>query len=276
MDWENWWALELDSKPSTDLKLHAQLYAYYKPLFERNITVDFAHPASDLSRYKLVIAPNLYLVSDISAENINQYVANGGTLVMSFFSGIVDENEHIRLGGYPAPFREVLGLVVEEYVPYSEMQSNTFCTNDGKQFQCSFWSDVIRLNTSQALATYEQDYYADSPAITRNQFGNGTAFYVGTVPEESGMEWLLDEVCETAGVKPIARNSHAGVEIVRRTNGQQIWLFVLNHSNEEVKIPLDQPGYEMLKETKLDKSLHLGPMDVAIIQLLASMDEFEP
>ena len=78
MDWENWWALELESKPSNDLKLLPQIYSYYKPLFERNITVDFVHPEADLSRYKLVIAPNLYLVSDSAAENINRYVENGG------------------------------------------------------------------------------------------------------------------------------------------------------------------------------------------------------
>ncbi|HMB23881.1 MAG TPA: beta-galactosidase, partial [Anaerolineales bacterium] len=72
-DWDSWWALELDSKPSNDLKLHPQIYSYYKPLFDRNITVDFAHPASDLSRYKLVLAPNLYLVDDQSAANLNRY-----------------------------------------------------------------------------------------------------------------------------------------------------------------------------------------------------------
>ena len=109
MDWENWWALELDSKPSNDLKLVPQLYSYYKPLFDRNITVDFAHPESDLSRYKLVIAPNLYLVNDSAARNIHRYVEDGGTLLMSFFSGIVDENEHIRLGGYPAHSVTCLG-----------------------------------------------------------------------------------------------------------------------------------------------------------------------
>ena len=158
MDWENWWALELDSKPSNDLKLIPQIYSYYKPLFERNITVDFVHPESDLTRYKLVVAPNLYLVNEQAVENINRYVENGDNLVMSFFSGIVDENELIRLGGYPAPFREMLGLVVDEYAPYSETQSNTICTTDNQQFGCSLWSDILHLKTAQAMATFEQDY----------------------------------------------------------------------------------------------------------------------
>jgi beta-galactosidase len=267
MDWENWWALELDSKPSNDLKLFPQLYSYYQPLFDRNITVDFAHPGSDLSRYKLVIAPNLYLVNEASAKNINQYVENGGNLVMSFFSGIVDENEHIWLGGYPAPFREMLGISIEEYVPYPETQSNAIRTTTGRQFQCSFWSDVIHLKSAQALATFEQDYYAGDPAVTRNQFGKGTAYYLGTVLDKSGMDWLFDVVCETAGLKPIAPHLSAGVEFVRRSNGSQTWLFALNHLNEEVNIPLDQPGYELLRGTHLDNSLQLGPLDIVILQL---------
>src|SRR5829696_6823339 len=103
MDWESWWALELNGKPSNDLQLLPQLMACYTPFFKRNIAVDFAHPESDISSYKLIIAPNLYLVNGRAVENINRFVENGGHLVMSFFSGIVDENEQVHLGGYPAP-----------------------------------------------------------------------------------------------------------------------------------------------------------------------------
>jgi beta-galactosidase len=268
MDWENWWALELDSKPSSDLKLLPQLYKYYKPFFDRNITVDFAHPTSDLSRYKLVITPNLYLVNEASVKNINQYVENGGTLLMSFFSGIVDENEHIHLGGYPAPFRDMLGIVIEEFVPYSESQSNSIYTTDGKQFQCSFWADIIHSKTSQVLATFGQDYYVGSPAITCNRFGQGMAFYVGTVPDQRGLDWLIDQLCESVGIQPMAFHVPSGVELTRRSNGTKTWLFVLNHLDKEVNIPLDQPSYEVLSATELDAILHLDPMGVAIIQLM--------
>jgi beta-galactosidase len=228
--------------------------------------VDFAHPESDLARYKLVLVPNLYLVNERAAENLNRYVENGGTLVMSFFSGIVDEHDQIRLGGYPAPFREMLGLVVEEYAPYMEAQTNTISAIDGPQFKCSFWSDIIELKSAQAIATFEQDYYAGNPAITWNRFGKGTAFYVGTALEQSGMDWLLVQACQTAGVESVAARVAAGVELLRRANGSQTWLFALNHSETEVNIPLNQPGYEMLSGTQLDRSLHLEPRGVAIVQ----------
>jgi len=265
LDWESWWALELEGKPSNDLRLMSQVMSYYAPLYKNNITVDFAHPESDLSKYKLVIAPNLYLVKDHTVENINRYVENGGNLVMSFFSGIVDQNEQIRLGGYPAPFREILGLVVEEYVPYPEKLSNSICTNDGKQFQCTFWSDIIHLKNANAIATYEKDYYANSPAITHNTFGKGNAFYVGTVPDNNGMEWLIEQVCKTADVQSVSANVPAGVEILQRMNGESTFMFVLNHSSEKVSVPLEQSGVELVTGVQVSSSIALEPTGVAVI-----------
>jgi len=267
LDWESWWALEVDGKPSNDLRMMPQIMSYYAPLYHRNITVDFAHPESDLSKYKLVIAPNLYLVKEPAIENINRYVENGGNLVMSFFSGIVDEHEHIRMGGYPAPFREMLGLVVEEFAPYSEAQSNSICTNDGKEFRCTFWSDVIHLKNARAIASYEQDYYADSPAVTHNLFGKGNAFYVGTVLENNGMEWLVEQVCNAAGVQSVSANVPAGVELLQRVNGKSSFLFVLNHSSEKVTVHLEQSGVELVTGVQVSGSIALEPTGVAVVQM---------
>jgi len=268
LDWESWWALELDSKPSNDLRLMPQLMTYYAPLFKQNITVDFIHPKADLSHYKLVIAPSLYMVDKDSAENINGYVKNGGHLVMSFFSGIVDENEHIHLGGYPAPFRDMLGVVIEEFAPYSETQSNSFRTIDGKQFKCTLWSDVIHLKGAEAtVAVFEDDYYAGSPAITQNIFGKGTAWYVGTVPDKDGMEWLLGQACKEAGVKAVVSNIPEGVEVLHRANGSASWLFVLNHSGENINVPIEHHGQDLLTGKQINGSVELEPTGVAIIQL---------
>ena len=267
LDWESWWALELDSKPSNDLRLMPQLMAYYAPLFARNITVDFAHPESDLSRYRLVIAPNLYLVNESAVENIHRYVENGGNLVMSFFSGIVDENDQVRLGGYPAPFREMLGLVVEEYAPFSETQSNSFRTNDGQQFSCNLWGDIIELKGAESVvAVFEEDYYAGKPAITQNVFGKGAAYYVGTAPDEPGMDWLISHICDALEIKAVAPNMPAGVELLRRKNGDADWLFILNYSGEGVKIPLEKNGRDLLSGSQVKGSISLEPGGVAIIQ----------
>ena len=265
LDWENWWALELEGKPSNDLRLLPQIRALYVALFQRNITVDFAHPAADLSAYKLVIAPHLYLVSESSIQNIHRYVAGGGVLLMTFFSGIVDSNDHIRLGGYPAPFRELLGIGVEEFAPYGEIQANAITTRDGHRFGCQLWSDILQLQGAEAIADYTGDYYAGTPAVTRHAYGRGVSYYAGAALGADGLAWLLSLLCAEAGIHA-PQDLPAGVEMIRRTDGEQSWLFYLNHSEQEVKVRLDQPGRELLTGAQLAGSLRLGPAGVAVIQ----------
>jgi beta-galactosidase len=265
-DWENWWALEQGSMPSNDVQLMPHVLAWYGELFRRNITVDFAHPDADLSRYRLVIAPHLYLVSERSAKNIEEYIANGGAFLTTFFSGIVNPNDQIYMGGYPAPFRKFLGMWVEEFSAYGDDHTSRVMAADESEFDVSLWSDVIRLEGAEALALYLDDYFADSPAITRHHFGQGTSYYVGTELGQQGLSWLVNRLCTEIGLQPFM-DLPQGVEMTRRSDGTHTWLFFLNHSDKEVKITLNQSGYDLLKNTQVKKSVHLGPSDISIIQL---------
>jgi beta-galactosidase len=263
LDWESWWALELDSKPSTAVRMLGGLYAFYKPLYEANVPVDFAHPGSDLSSYRLVIAPNLYLVPDDSVDNILRYVSDGETLLMSFFSGIVDRRDHIRLGGYPAPFKELLGLSIEDFVPMATGETNRLDTTDGAY--CDLWADLIHLEGAESLASYTDDFYAGTPAVTRNVFGEGAAYYLGTRPEERYTRSLLQRVCQEAGVKPTA-DVPTGVDAVRRKTEDASFLFLLNHNQEAVEVWLPSPGRDLLTGKVHGSNLVLDPLEVAILK----------
>jgi beta-galactosidase len=265
LDWESWWALELDSKPSTAVRMREGLYSFYKQLYEANVPVDFAHPRSDLSSYRFVIAPNLYLVTDDSVDNILRYVSDGGTLLMSFFSGIVDGRDHIRLGGYPAPFRELLGLYIEDFVPMATGETNRLDTLDGESFGCDLWADLIHLEGAESQASYTEDFYADTPAVTRNVFGEGAAYYLGTRPEERYTKSLLQRVYEEAGVRPTAEVP-PGVDAVRRRTEDASFLFLLNHNQEVVEIRLPKPGRDLLTGTEHESQLILDPLGVAVLQ----------
>jgi beta-galactosidase len=262
LDWESWWALELDSKPSAAVRMLDCVYSFCKPLFEANVPVDFADPDSDLSSYRLVIAPNLYLVTDESVANIRRYVADGGTLLMSFFSGIVDARDHIRLGGYPAPFRDLLGLSIEDFVPMADGEKNRL--DDGTH-ACELWADLIHLEGAEALASYSDGFYAGTPAVTRNVYGEGVAYYLGTRPEERFVKSLLQRVCEEATVRPTVEAS-PGVDAVRRETESAAFLFVLNHNEEAVEVRLPKPGRDLLTGTEHDSVLTLDPLEVAILQ----------
>jgi beta-galactosidase len=240
-------------------------------LYRRNIHVDFAHPEADLSPYRLVIAPHLYLSSDIAAQNIERYVVEGGALWMNFFSGIVDSNEHVRLGGYPAPFRRLLGLWVEEFAAYGESDQNRVETDDGQQYACDFWTELIHLEGAEKIAWFGEDYLAGSPAVTRHAFGKGSGYYLGTSLDQAGLSWLVERICRETGVQGLA-GLPEGVEAVRRCDGEQEFLFLLNFSGKPARVNLPQlnipaNGSDLLTGNTVDGEILLEPAGVAVIRI---------
>ncbi|HEU5228662.1 MAG TPA: beta-galactosidase, partial [Ktedonobacteraceae bacterium] len=183
MDWQNWWAVEYQPGPSNRLNYWQLLNDYYHALHQLNVAVDIASPDSDLSGYRLVIAPLLYMLRPGVAENLKHFVERGGTLLTTFFSGIVDENDHVTLGGYPAQLRQLLGLHVEEFDPWTDEISNAVVIQEGAlqgSYPCSLWGEVVQLEGAQELGVFADDYYANGPALTSHQFGQGRAYYLAT------------------------------------------------------------------------------------------------
>ena len=263
-DWENWWALELESKPSCDVRQIEQVASYYEPLYRANIAMDFVRPTGDFSPYRVILVPNLYLVSGGVADNLEQFAMDGGTLVMSFFSGIVDANDHVLLGGYPKPFRRLLGLRVEEFDPFPEGKEDRILDQEDQVFGCCLWADAIDLEGAESIATYEQESRTARPAVTRHAFGRGWSYYLGTRPDKRYMALLLDRVCREQGVTaPMAVPE--GVEVVERRAGERTLRFLLNHHPHACTVSIDRPAREVLTGKTYDQVISLDPYGVAIV-----------
>jgi beta-galactosidase len=253
MDWSDWWAVELDSHPSTDVRLIETVLAHYRPLYDANVTCDVVPPGADLSGYRLVVVPNLYLVGPADAANLTEYVRKGGTLVMSYFSGVVDRNDRVHLGGYPAPFRELLGLRVEEFWPLPE--DGTVALTGDLGGTGTVWSEDIDLEGAEQLAAFADGDLAGRPAITRHRLGNGTAYYCGTRPDPETMRRLLDQARSVAGVKPSLPGLPPGVQArTRRADDGTAYHIVLNHTDDPVTV------------TVAENRLSLAPRDVAVVR----------
>ena len=260
-DWESWWALELPSKPSNRVRQMEQIEAFYEPLFAGNIAVDFVRPGDDLASYQVVLAPCLYMVTDEASAAIVRFVEAGGTLVMSFFSGIVDGNDHIRLGGYPAPFRELLGLEVTDFHPLSDGESIALEFGDGTQGRGDTWSDDIALHGATAIASS-----AGRPILTSHRFGRGTAFYLGTAPDANSTARIVQSALTHGGVEPAAEMPQ-GVEAVRRTGRGKSFLFLLNHREVGVDVPIQVAGTNLVDGTEVHPGLmHIESRGVAVIR----------
>jgi len=273
-DWESWWALELPSKPSNRIEQIAQLEAYYRPLFEANVTADFARPTDDLSRYKLVIAPSLYLVSDEGAANLASYVEKGGHLVMTFFSGIADANDHIRLGGYPQPFVRVIGLQVVDWVPLGDSEKVAVHFSDGVTAgngsaggaTGEIWAELLDIHGAEVMATFASSDLNGKAAVTLNRFGAGTAQYVSTHLDAPALAQLVRSACKRVGVAPVMALA-AGVEAVQRDVPGGSILFLLNHGDATVEIAVPGDAVSLNGgKAMADGRLHLGPRDVAILR----------
>ncbi len=264
LDWDNIWALELGGKIR---KFNFEFEEWHEAFFKNNIPVNFIHPSADLSGNKIIVAPLLYLLKEDTAENLRNYVKNGGTLIVTYFSGLVDENEHIVTGGYPAYLRDVLGLWVEEWDVYPDGIKNRVVLKNGKSFECSFFAETIHTEGAEVLGVYENEFYKGTPALTRNSYGSGKAYYVATKPDKAFiLEWIT-ELLEEDGVSSVL-SVPEGVEVVLRERPDGKFLFILNHNESAVEIDLNHiKGNDLVSGGRVEGNLMLSARDVAVISI---------
>lgn len=265
-DWDNWWAAEYSAGPSRLINYCSEITAYYKALSEQNISVDFVSVEEDLSSYKLVIAPLLYMCKDGFDEKVREYVKNGGRFLTTFFSGYVEDHDLVILGGYPGRLKDILGIWVEESDALPEGEANSF-TYNGKTYPASVLCDLLHLQGAQGLASYESDFYEGMPVLTCNNFGKGKAYYVAAHSSDEFYKDFIGEICEELNIRPVA-DVPAGVEATVRENKKVSFLFLLNHGAEAAWVVIDEEGTDLISGSSYlaGDSLKLEKAGVAIIK----------
>ncbi|HEY1176596.1 MAG TPA: beta-galactosidase [Phytomonospora sp.] len=257
-DIEASWALSQPGMPSADLSYEEALAQAHRVAGRAGHTVDFAAPGADLSGYKLVLVPSLYLVSDADAANLASYVEGGGHVLISCFSGIADEHTRVRTGGYPGAFRELLGIRVTELRPLPE--GERVVLDDGRVG--TMWTEEVRLAGAEATACYP----SGEPAVTRRRAGRGVARYVSTCLDDEGYAAEFAAATAESGAEPVLPGLPGDVEVVRRSGGGRAWLFVLNHAGEERRIA-GVSGRDLLSRKAVDGELTLSGGDCAVVLL---------
>ena len=265
-DWENYWALEYTSGPSEDLKYVDQIHKYYTYFYERNISVDMIPTDADFSQYKVIVAPVLYMVKEGMKEALEAFVKNGGILITTYMSGIVNESDNVHLGGYPGPLREMAGVWVEEIDALAPEQTNEVKFTDGTTASCNLLCDLIHLEGAEALATYEKDFYAGMPAATRNTYGEGAAYYVGTQMDAAGLAKILDRAVSEVGVKAVIPET-TGLEVTCRTSDDTRYYYVMNFKDEDQILPESLAGkIDLISGEVIPAGTVLKKWDVLILQ----------
>ncbi|MEU4041589.1 beta-galactosidase [Streptomyces antibioticus] len=263
-DWDSWWASEQDSHPTALLEYRQEALDWYSALLALGIRADLVTTRADLSRHRVLIAPVLHMVPAGLAKDLTCYVEQGGHLVTTYFSGIVDENDHVWLGGYPGALRELLGIRVEEFGPLLAEESVEL--DDASTG--TLWTDRITLADpdTEVLAHYRTGVHAGRPAITRRTTGAGSAAYVSTRLGVDGLRALLPRLLEPAGVRSeLPADVRGSVELTVRAGERGRFLFLVNRTDGTV--PVAGLAGEVLTggTAGADGALVLGPREVAVL-----------
>ncbi len=268
-DWDNWWATGYSAGPTVNLKYCDEIFHYYKAFTDLNIAVDIISVEDDPAPYSLVVAPLLYMIKPDHDERIREFVKAGGRFVTTFFSGYVDDHDLVTVGGYPGRLRDILGIWVEEEDALPEDAHNSF-TWQGTSYPAMLLCDLLHTEGAEVLSTYEHDFYAGMPVLTRNHFGQGYAYYVATRSNAAFYRRLTGDLCAEAGIAPIMRTEEH-IEVTERTNGNGTFLFLLNHDTQNHTVTLNRAGVDILTDRayQTGDDLNLAAKDVAIIHLTA-------
>ncbi len=236
-DWENAWAIDACCGPLQSGKdYHKTVVEHYRPFWEAGIPMDVIDSDCDFSKYRLIVAPMLYMLKPGVAEKIERFVDSGGVIVMTYWSGIANESDLCFLDGFPGNgLRKVFGVWNEEIdaihtsipVQIRAKRGNTFgLTGEYKATQlCA----MLRTEGAEVIAEYASEFYAQTPALTRNLYGEGEAYYIASRNDPEFTEAFLKLLASQCGIKPSTNiETPHGVTVQTRRDDENEFVFVMN------------------------------------------------
>ncbi|NGN93171.1 beta-galactosidase [Nocardioides sp. KC13] len=234
-DIESSWTLDLDANPSSSVSHRAEALDWYAAFLGLGVRADVIPAGAPLDGYDVVVAPVLHVMPSATADRLREFVDRGGHLITTYFSGVVDENNHVLPGGHPGALRDLLGIRIEEFGPL--LDGDEVVLDDGSTG--TLWTDRITATAPdrQVLATYKTGLQAGRPAVTRRAVGPGSATYVSTRLGADGLEPLLGRLLQAAGVESELPEALRGrVELAIRTDGEREYWFLVNRTDDVVDL----------------------------------------
>jgi len=227
LDWESWWALDQPDHPAA-LNYERILRDWYEASHRAHVQIDFAHPSADLSSYKLVIAPALYLLEDRASANLAQFVANGGVLVTTSFTDVVDEYDRFRPGGFARGLGAVFGAAPVDFWGVTDDDAVSILQQGETLGRARMLREALRLDGASVTAVFDDG----APAIVEHAFGRGSSIHVAAQLDRSAIGVVFDRALELAHVRPVLPALPEQVEAIRTV----AWVTLINHSPTAVDV----------------------------------------
>lgn len=273
-DVENKWAIDdLQGLKMKKKEYEETCQNSYRVFWEKGIPTDVISMDCDFSKYKLLVAPMLYMIKPGVAERLNEFVRNGGTLITTYWSGVVDENDLCFLSGFPGPLRELTGIWAEEIDSLYDTERNHIkITSAGLNIKDSYevfdYCELIHAETAQVLGEYEEDFYAGMPAVTVNNYGSGKCYYVAA---RAGFDFNTDfygKIIEDLKIKRVIdAELPQGVTAQERVKDGIEYIFVMNFTEEEKNISLGTIEYtDMISQEGVCNSVTIEKYGIKILK----------
>lgn len=273
-DWENAWAVEGACGPKLGgMGYKGAILDHYRPFWECGVPVDIIDSDQAFKPYRLVVAPMLYMLKPGVADRIAQFVESGGVFVATYWTGVADENDLALLGGWPGDLRHVFGVRSEEIDPLFEGHTVRLRAKEGNSlglsgaFHAHGLCQLLTTDGAETLAEYTSEFYAHTPCLTRNLFGEGEAFFVASRNEQSLTNQFLKLLLKRIGIKPVLKAELPdGVTAQQRTNGQEDFIFVINCNAEpQTVIVGERENLTEFDGARVGETLVLEPYAVKLL-----------
>ncbi|MET8359282.1 beta-galactosidase [Micromonospora sp. NPDC005171] len=270
-DWDSWWALELSDGPSRLVRYQQVVLAYHRALWDAGVDLDVVAVTADLSRYDVVVAPALHLLKGDLPQRLEGVAARGGSVLTTYLSGRVDENDQAFLMDVPGPLGQLMGVRVDEWDARGPEVVNPVRLGDGADqvdVDARLLFELVIPQGAQVVGTYQADFYAGTPAVTRNSFGAGDGWYVAAGLDQAGVSWVVRQVLarhDLLGPHPDVPDLESAVRVAE--DGARL-LFLLNHRAEPVEVTARTGGVDLLTgdRTAAGAALRLPAYGVVVLE----------
>ena len=244
-DYESEWASEHTATPTQKVHHVDEPLQWFRALADHGVTADVVPVSSNWDEYEVAVLPSVYILSEETTRRVRDYVANGGRLIVTYYTGLSDEKDHVWLGGYPGSIRDVVGVRVEEFMPMGDdfpgVPGRLGLSNGAVARDIA---DVIGSvdGSATVLETFRDDPWTGmdgAPAIVANTFGEGRSVYVGARLGRDGIAKSLPEILESLGIAETGENDSRVLRVEREGSDGSRFVFSFNRTHEAVQIPFE-------------------------------------
>ena len=266
-DFEDEWVFD-DQFLTAEVNVGAAYNALFQAASEQRYNIDFVSPTADLSRYQLVFAPQLALMDDQLTGQLQRFVAQGGTLVMSAHSAIKDRDNAFTANTIPIGLTKVFGVELDSFQTYQPPSgtNNALRFDDGCTAPVQVFAEILHPTTARVVGRWERDYLRDSPAATEQPFGKGKAVYYGSLFNLEAARCLLKRYAGEAGLKPLLADVPEQVEVTCRTKDGTDFYFLLNHGDSPVTVDVGHGFIDALTGEAAAPNLALAAFDYRVLK----------